>query len=475
MAADIGMDATTSLDEAYAEALARARRGGEGHRPAVCAVPAATQRDPDELGAAARADRCPRLTRSRVDHHRRGASAVPRRGSRQAHVSSCVALRALRRRLSRAADAGGEAPRERPAGGPRRVPGARGGVADGRARRRGTAKGSPLTTTARPLVGQAVPADRGRGAAARAGAVHGRHRAGAARPARGDRALALRACAHRRHRRLGGARGAGRPRRAHRRGRGGALTAVPGRRRERRAVLVGRGRQRPLRRRAGRGRRRRLPLRRGGCRRARAGRLGPARPRGADRARALVLVRRRRGGVRGRRRRRAPRVHVPALVVHAGGVLRRDRRLARRRTHRLGELPGPVHAALRRRGRARPPGLEAPAGHAARLRRLLRHQVVGLHLRRAARARLAQARRARALDGGPARASRRVGPRNLTRDDRRGGVRRRRRAARAALRGRRRTSVPTCVRPSRRRSTACTARSPARTASRTWRRGTGSS
>ena len=60
---------------------------------------------------------------------------------------------------------------------------------------------------------------------------------------------------------------------------------------------------------------------------------------------------------RGRRRRRRP-FHVPALHVHAGRVLRRRRRLGRDRgrADRLGELPGAVHAALRRRRRARPAG-----------------------------------------------------------------------------------------------------------------------
>ena len=71
---------------------------------------------------------------------------------------------------------------------------------------------------------------------------------------------------------------------------------------------------------------------------------------------------------------------------------------------RLGELPGPVHAPRRRGGRAGHPGGEAAPADAARLRRLVRHQGRRVRVRRAARPRLARARRARALDRGPARA-----------------------------------------------------------------------
>ena len=58
----------------------------------------------------------------------------------------------------------------------------------------------------------------------------------------------------------------------------------------------------------------------------------------------------------------------------------------RRAADRVGELPGPVHAARRRRRGAGLRGEAAPA-HAAGLRRLVRDQVVGLRLRRPARAR----------------------------------------------------------------------------------------
>ena len=74
---------------------------------------------------------------------------------------------------------------------------------------------------------------------------------------------------------------------------------------------------------------------------------------------------------------------------------------------RVGELPGAVHAPRRRRRRARPPRRPAPAPDAARLGRLVRDQGGGAPVRRPPRARVARARRARALDGGPARAPRR--------------------------------------------------------------------
>ncbi len=72
---------------------------------------------------------------------------------------------------------------------------------------------------------------------------------------------------------------------------------------------------------------------------------------------------------------------------------------------------------------------------------LVRDQVVGLRVRRAARARRPQARRARPLDGGPDRAPHRKRRGDGSRDRRRGGLHGGRRADRAALRrgrGRRR-------------------------------------
>ncbi len=134
---------------------------------------------------------------------------------------------------------------------------------------------------------------------------------------------------------------------------------------------------------------------------------------------------------------------LPELQLHAGRVLRRRLRLVggRADADRLGELPGPVHAARRGRGLARAPRRAAPAADAARLRRLVRHQVVGLHVRRPDRARCPLARRARAVDRGSARAPR--GQRSLdeARDRDRSGLHDRRGADRPSLRrdrGRRR-------------------------------------
>ena len=137
------------------------------------------------------------------------------------------------------------------------------------------------------------------------------------------------------------------------------------------------------------------------------------------------------------------RFRFRALELHARRVLRRRLRLERRRglTHGVGELPGPVHAALGRRRRARPPGLEAPPDHAARLGRLLRDQVRRLRIRRPHGPRVAEARRPRPLDRGPPRAPRSQLVVERTRDARRGGVHLRGRARRSALRrdrGRRR-------------------------------------
>ena len=101
---------------------------------------------------------------------------------------------------------------------------------------------------------------------------------------------------------------------------------------------------------------------------------------------------------------------------------------------RLGELPGAVHAPRRRRRGARPPRRPAPSPDAARLGRLVRDQGRRAPVRRPARARIARARRARALDRGPARAPRRERRGDGTRDDRRGGVHGGRRARRAPLR-----------------------------------------
>ncbi len=78
-------------------------------------------------------------------------------------------------------------------------------------------------------------------------------------------------------------------------------------------------------------------------------------------------------------------VHGTALHVHPGRVLRGRRRLGRDGgpADGVGELPGPLHAARRRRGRARPARRPAAPADAARLGRLLRRQVLGLRVRRA--------------------------------------------------------------------------------------------
>ena len=72
----------------------------------------------------------------------------------------------------------------------------------------------------------------------------------------------------------------------------------------------------------------------------------------------VVLVRRRRRRARRSRPRRPRALPLPALELHARRVLRRRLRLERRRgrAHRLGELPGPVHPALGRRGALGLPG-----------------------------------------------------------------------------------------------------------------------
>ncbi len=162
-----------------------------------------------------------------------------------------------------------------------------------------------------------------------------------------------------------------------------------------------RGRRRPLRRRARLRRRRARPLHRRGRRRARARRLRAAARRGerrgrAGRGRAACCTRRSAptspatarsataipdAAFARRRARRARALPPPALVGHAGRVLRRDRALAGGRRDGVGELPGALHAARRRGRRARHPRREAAAAHAGRERRLVRHEGGGAALR----------------------------------------------------------------------------------------------
>ena len=171
-----------------------------------------------------------------------------------------------------------------------------------------------------------------------------------------------------------------------------AVTALPGRDRQRHAAVRHRDRHGAVRRRADRRRRRARPLPRRGRGRARRRRLRPARRRarpgrrsGRRRSRPHVLVRRRRHGDGRGRPRPPPDVPRPSLHLHAGRVLRGRRRLGcdRRAADGLGELPGAVHAARRRGRRARAQGRPSPTAHAARLGRLVRDQVVGVRVHRA--------------------------------------------------------------------------------------------
>ena len=176
--------------------------------------------------------------------------------------------------------------------------------------------------------------------------------------------------------------------------------------------------------------------RRGGLRptgagaRSGVGRSGQRRPRPPVR----IWGRRRRDG--GCRPRPATDVPVSTFHLHSGRMLRRRRRLGRggRPPDGMGELPGPVHAARRRRSRARIEGRPAAPAHATGLGRLVRDQVGRLLLRRADRARLAPPRGTGDVDRGPARAPRRERGGNGPDDGGGGGLHVRRPADRASLR-----------------------------------------
>ena len=253
---------------------------------------------------------------------------------------------------------------------------------------------------------------RGRDPAPRRGPLPGRPRPGPERTPCRDPALAARARADR-PARSGGRAGAPWGRRsAHRGGRRRHVEPVPGRRGRRAPLLRRRRRDGALRGRARRRRRGEGPLRGRGRARADRGRLRAARRRCSTprRARSSPSAssptatptrpsrappwswRRRSPSHAGRARRSSATASSPTGTQAAG------------RAHRLGELPGPVHAALRRRGRARAPRREAADHHAARLGRELRDQVDDLRLHRAHGPRVAQARRAGALDRGSPRA-----------------------------------------------------------------------
>ena len=119
MAADIGMDATTSLDDAFAAAMRAHGPRREGDRAAVRALPAAAQRDPHDGRADARRRPVPHAGTTI-----RGSTTIveilqlfPNGEAAELMSQARLAVRALRRRVPRAADAGGEAPRERSARG----------------------------------------------------------------------------------------------------------------------------------------------------------------------------------------------------------------------------------------------------------------------------------------------------------------------------------------------------------------------
>ena len=142
--------------------------------------------------------------------------------------------------------------------------------------------------------------------------------------------------------------------------------------------------------------------------------------------------------------------------------------------HRLGQFPGALHPARRRRGSARTEGRQASTPHAAGLGWLVRDQGSRLLVRRPDRPR-----------GAPVSAFPSRGPRTASsisrRAPRRPGVPPRSKPVSLPTVGssrsattRSRTSEPTSARPSRPPSTGCTARSPAPTGSRTSRSGTGS-
>ena len=144
-----------------------------------------------------------------------------------------------------------------------------------------------------------------------------------------------------------------------------------------------------------------------------------------------------------------PQLLLPALLLHADGVLRRRRRLAgprrRARGHRLVELPRTVLDGPGGGRQPRHPDLVAAAHRPGRHRRQLRHQVGRLPLHRTDGPRQQVRRPAGALDRGPARAPAGQLVRVRPADDVLGRRRRRRsrqRAARRPRRQRRRLPAP---------------------------------
>ncbi len=175
------------------------------------------------------------------------------------------------------------------------------------------------------------------------------------------------------------------------------------------------------------------------------------------RQRPVVQLRRPGRRVRGRRARRARALPPSALVGHAGRVLRRDRPLAGGGVTAWANFQGPftLHgvaaAALGIPGAKLRLLTPSESGGSFGTKAAVLHAVVLMAI--ASRI----ARRAGALDGGSRRAPA-LGLDGDRADERgRGGVRRRRPPARPAARPARRGRAPTCARPSRPRSTACTA------------------
>ena len=151
MAADIGLDATTSLDEAFAAAMERhgpeakvavlpfaryqlpknaVRMASDGSEPAGArdGVSGLADRDSRLSAGGRRRRRRRRRPRAdpRLDDDPRDPPHVSRRSRREADVEHLLAVRPLRRRRPRAADDGCAPSRPRPAGGADRVPCPRG-------------------------------------------------------------------------------------------------------------------------------------------------------------------------------------------------------------------------------------------------------------------------------------------------------------------------------------------------------------
>ena len=261
-------------------------------------------------------------------------------------------------------------------------------------------------------------------------------------------------------------------------------------------MLADRGRPRALCRRAGGGRGRRRPLSRRGRARTDRGRLQAAAGdrRSARRARCkrsrslhdglgsnVVSDRSFRYGdpeaaFAQAARRVSVSINYPrnsCTPIETYGVVAAIR-AGRGRLRHSRQFPGAVQPASGDGAGAEGAGQSVAPAHAARFRRQLRRQAGGVSLHRADGRRRARRRPPGEMDRGPARASRRLGvgdqPRHHAAKPRSMPT-----AACARSPGTRsRTSAPISARRSRRRSTACTAISPAPTTSATSRCATAS-